>query len=200
MLPPMVSAFLPAIARRTTLLAALGLLAACSSPPPATFDLSAAPHPGGVGDVAQTAVAVPTAVQLIDTDRIVVRSPGNQVAYLPGAQWPDRAPNLFQARLIQSFENASKSRRISRPGDRIVPSNQLNTDLRTFEVQTETREAVVEVTARIVADRTGGVGAARLFAARVPVSEITGPAAAIALNQAAQQVMADIVRWVAARS
>ena len=185
---------------RLAVVLAAALLAACSSPPPATFDLGSAPRPSGVGDVGRTAVAQPTAVLLVDSDRIIVRSPGNQVAYLPGAQWPDRLPNLFMARLVQSFENASKSRQVSRAGDRIVPVYQLNTDIRTFEVRTDTREAVVEITARLVADRTGDVGAARMFSARVAVSEITGPAAAIGLDAAAQQVMAEIVRWVAARS
>lgn len=176
------------------------LVAACSSAPPTTFDLSAAPRLGRSGGLAPISIGAPTAIGLIDTERLVVRSQGNVVAYLPGAQWSDRLPKLVQARLIESFENAREISQVSRPGDRIVATNQLSADIRTFEVQTDTREAVVEITVRIVGDQSGRVGAANMFVARVPVAEITGPAAAVALDQATQQVLAQIVRWVAARS
>lgn len=188
--------------RRVLLLSLLAAscVGACSKPPPATFDLTAASHPSGVGSIAQTAVAEPSATALIDSDRLVVRSPGNQVAYLPGAQWADRLPKLFQAKLVQTFENATKSSSVSAPGGRIAARYQLNTDIRTFEVQADTREAVVEVTVRIVNDATGSIGAARIFTSRAPVAEIAGPAAAVALDQASQQVMLQIARWAATRS
>ena len=176
------------------------MLAGCSSPPPSTFDLTAAPRPAGVGSLASLAVTEPAAVLFVDSDRIAIRSPGDKVAYLPGAQWPDRMPKIFQARLIQSFENASKVGLVGRPGDRVMSANQLNTEIRTFEAREDTREVVVEVTARIVNDRTGRVIAAQMFSVRGPVGELTGPAVAVALNGVTQQVLAQIVRWAASHS
>jgi len=194
--------FLPlARAFRFSVLAfGLAGLAGCSSPPPPTFDLSAAPRPGGVGALAQLAIAEPQAFALYDTERLVVRASGNAVAYLPGAQWADRLPKVFQARLIQTFENASQAGRVSRPGGRIMPANQLNTDIRTFEARADTREVVLEVSAKIVNDRTGQVIAAEVFGVRMPLDEIAGPAAAAAMDQANQRLLTQIVRWVAARS
>jgi cholesterol transport system auxiliary component len=176
------------------------LLAGCSTPPPATYDLTASPRPSGVGSIAQLAIAEPEAVALYDTERLVVRSSGNAVAYLPGAQWPDRLPKIFQARLVQTFENAGLVGRAGRPGNRVISANQLNTEIRTFEARADTREAMVEVSAKIVNDRTGQVFAAQIFTVRVPLGEIAGPAAAVSLDAANQQLLTQLVRWVAGRS
>ncbi|MCX7325537.1 MAG: ABC-type transport auxiliary lipoprotein family protein [Hyphomicrobiales bacterium] len=177
-------------------LALAGGLASCSGTPErTTFDLTA---PASIGPVsglrAQLVVNEPTTVQALDSDRILVRE-GGALSYLRDAQWADRLPKLFQARLIQTFENASRLGRVGRPGDRIVPDLALNTDIRSFGIETETSQAVVDVTVRIVGDRSGKVTAARSFAARVPVTSISGPAAAQALDAAMSQVLRDIVRW-----
>ena len=173
-----------------------GLLAACNSQPQrTTFDLTA---PGDVGRAggsrSQMVVNEPTTVQAIDSDRILVND-GGALSYLPDAQWADRLPRLFQTRLIQTFENASRLGRVGRPGDRVVADVALNADIRRFGIEAATSQAVVEVTVRLVSDRTGRVGAARAFSARVPVAGISGPAAAQALNQAMSQVLREIVRW-----
>ena len=173
-----------------------GFVSGCSgSPQRTTFDLTA---PGDVGRTsgsrAQLVINEPTAVQALDSDRILVRE-GGALSYLPDGQWADRLPKLFQVRLIQTFENASRLGRVGRPGDRVVADLALNADIRTFGIDTETSQAVVEVTVRVVSDRTGRVASAKGFSARVPVASITGASAAVALDQAMSQVLRDIVRW-----
>lgn len=172
------------------------VLSACSgSPQRTTFDLTA---PGDVGRTSgsrtQLVINEPTAVQALDSDRILVRE-GGALSYLPDGQWADRLPKLFQVRLIQTFENASQLGRVGRPGDRVVADLALNADIRSFGIDTETSQAVVEVTVRVVSDRTGRVASARGFSARVPVGSISGASAAAALDQAMSQVLRDIVRW-----
>ncbi len=171
-------------------------MSACSGGPQrTTFDLTA---PGDVGRTsgsrAQLVINEPTAVQALDSDRILVRE-GAALSYLPDGQWADRLPKLFQVRLIQTFENASRLGSVGRPGDRVVAELALNADIRSFGIDTETSQAVVEVTVRVVSDRTGRVAAAKGFSARVPVASITGASAAAALDQAMSQVLRDIVRW-----
>jgi cholesterol transport system auxiliary component len=179
-----------------TFSAALGLSACTSAPQRTIFDLTA---PGDLGRGAglggrQLMVNEPTALQALDSERILVRD-GGSLSYLPDGQWSDRLPRLFQVRLIQTFENASSLGRVSRPGDRVTPDFALSADIRNFGIDAQTSQAVVEVTVRIVSDRTGRVAAARAFSARVPVASISGPAAAQALDQAMAQVLRDIVRW-----
>jgi cholesterol transport system auxiliary component len=175
----------------------LGALAGCTgSAPSTTFDLTA---PSGFGRVAggrsHMVVAEPTTVQALDSDRIIVREAAGAISFLGGAQWADRMPRLVQTRLIQTFENGSRLGAVGRPGERIVPDLQLNTDVRSFSIDSGTREAVVEISAKLVNDRTGKVRAARLFVGKVPVAAVEGPAAAQALDQALGLVLVDIVRW-----
>lgn len=104
-------------------------------------------------------------------------------------------PKLVQTRLIQTFENGGRLASVARPGERIVPETQLNTDIRSFNIDTAAGAAVVEITAKLVGDRTGRVQRARLFSARVPASGGDGGAAAQALDRALSQVLVEIVRW-----
>ncbi len=177
-------------------LALAGFLAACSSSPQrTTFDLTA---PGDVARTSRSGVQIvvnePTALQALDSDRILVRE-GGALSYLPDAQWSDRLPKLFQVRLIQTFENASRLGRVGRPGDRTVADLSLTADIRNFGIDTLTSQAVVEVTVRVISDRTGRVESAKAFTARTPVASMSGASAAAALDQAMSQVLRDIVRW-----
>lgn len=167
-----------------------------------TFDLTApagfnAPRAGS----AQLVVAGSTALQVLDTERIVVEPQPGQITYLGKAQWADRLPALFQARLIQSFENASRGRAVGRPGDAINADYTLLTDIRAFGLQTfgEGPEAVVEVSARIVSASTGRIVAAKVFTARAPAAGTSGPDATSALDAASDQVFVDIVTWTGGR-
>lgn len=177
-------------------LAAGTLLAGCGGSTPTTFDLSA---PSGFGRVggsrAVMVVAEPTTVQALDSDRVIVRDSSGALSFVGGAQWADRIPALVQARLIQTFENASRIGSVSAPGQRIQPDVQLNTDIRSFNIDSASGMAVVEITARIVGDRTGQIQRARLFSARVPAGSVDGPGATQALNRALSQVLIEIVRW-----
>lgn len=178
-------------------LSAMLLLAGCGGgATPTTFDLSA---PSGFGRVggsrAALVIAEPTTVQTLDSDRIIVRDSSGALSFLGGAQWSDRVPKLVQTRLVQTFENASRIAAVSRPGDRITPDLQLITDIRRFTIDTASGSAVVEITAKLVGDKTGQVQRARIFTASVPASASDGAAAAQALDRALSQVLIQIVRW-----
>ena len=134
-------------------------------------------------------------MQTLDSDRIIVKDSTGALSFLGGGQWADRVPRLVQTRLIQTFENGSRLGAVARPGERIVPDLQLNTDIRSFNIDAASGAAVVEITAKLVGDRTGKVQRARLFQARVPASASDGPAAAQALDRALSQVLIEIVRW-----
>jgi len=163
-----------------------------------TFDLTAptgftAPRAGS----GQLVISTPTALAVLDTEKIVVEPGPGQITYLDKAQWSDRLPALFQARLIEAFENGSRGRAVARPGDRIVADYLLLTDIRSFGIQTFNggAEAVVEISAKIVRDNAGRIVAAKVFTARVPSAGTSGAEATIALDAASDKVFVDIVNW-----
>jgi cholesterol transport system auxiliary component len=178
-----------------SLAAASVTLTACGGPPPATFDLTAPRESlrrgGGRSAII---VAEPTTVFAIDSERIVVRTANGELTYLPRAQWSDRLPRLLQARLIQTFENLGRVA-VGRPADRLAGAFQLLIDIRAFEAREATREAFVEVAAKLVSSGSGAVASARLFSASTPVGAIDGAGVSQALDQSLARVMADIAAW-----
>lgn len=173
------------------------ILAGCGGgPAPTTFDLTAPSDFGRTGGSRTTlVVADPTSVQTLNSDRIIVRDSSGALSFLGDAQWADQVPRLVQSRLVQTFENASRIGAVARPGDRITADLQLLTDIRAFNIEAGSGNAVVEITAKLVGDRTGRVQRARVFSAREPASAVDGPAAAQALDRALSRVLVDIVRW-----
>ncbi|MDQ6703214.1 MAG: ABC-type transport auxiliary lipoprotein family protein [Pseudomonadota bacterium] len=173
------------------------LLAACSSAPVATYDLT----PAGSGFAAragrgQLAVLRPEATLPADSDRIVVRTNLQSVAYLSGAQWADKLPTLVQSRLIESFQNARLLRAVGRPG--MLADFSLQTSIRRFELDAARSEAVVEISAQILGP-SGRIVGGRLFAANVPAPSSDPAVVTSALDAALAQVMREIVIWTAPR-
>ena len=188
------------IGRRAFVVAGLALpVAACggSAPPPA-FDLTAPTGPSRAAGGGQIIVSDPSALAIYDGDRIVVRQ-GGQVSVLKGAQWADRLPRLIQSRLVQAFENVGHKAAVGRPGDRIAADRLVTMDIRAFEVDADRSVAIVSISAKLVADNSGRVGAARVFNALEPVGAIEGAAAARALDAALSRVLVDIVGWTGGR-
>ncbi|TNC16318.1 ABC transporter [Methylobacterium terricola] len=174
------------------------LLGACGSGAvPTTFDLTALPGAARGGAARRSiVVAEPVGLQPFEADRIIVREPGGAVSYLGGGQWADRLPRLVQTRIIQSLENANRLKSVSRPSDKVAADTVLITDLRAFDINAGTREAVVDLSAKLVQESSGTVVAARVFQARVPVAEVNAPVAANGLDRALSTVLVDLVRWI----
>jgi cholesterol transport system auxiliary component len=177
------------------------LAAACGTPAPNTFDLAAPSDVKPVrGSAAQIVIGVPSALGVVDTDRIMVRARNGEVSYLPNAQWTDRVPGLVQTRLIQTFENAKRGAYVSRPDDRVTSDATLVSEVRTFEMDASGAAAVVAVSAKLVSTQTGRITSAKLFEARVPAAGVNALQATSALDEALQIVLRDIVVWASARA
>lgn len=182
----------------TATLLAAALLGGCAGgAAPLTFDLAALPAGGRpVASGRAIVVSEPVGIQPFEADRIIVREGGGSLSFLGGGQWADRLPRLIQTRIIQSLENSGRLRSVSRPGDKVAADYQLISEIRAFDIQTATGEAVVDLSLKLVADGTGRVAAARIFTARVPVASVDAGNGARALDQALVTVLGDIVRWV----
>lgn len=185
------------ILRAGALLAPLALLGGCGGGTPLTFDLAALPGQARAGSTARSiVVSEPVGLQPMEADRIIVREPGGSLSFLGGGQWADRLPRLIQTRVIQSLENTGRLRSVSRPSDKVPSDYQLVSEIREFDVNSGTGEAVVDLSAKLIAEGTGRVVNARVFTARVPVKKVDPQSAAAGLDAALGQVLADLVRWV----
>ncbi len=164
---------------------------------PLTFDLAALPGNARPGSTNRAiVVAEPIGLQSLEADRILVREPSGSLSFVGGGQWSDRLPRLIQTRIIQSLENSGRLRSVTRPGDKVVSDYQLVSEIREFDIAAGSREAVVDISAKIIAEGTGKVVNARVFSARVPVPAVDAASAAAGLDAALRQVLGDVVRWV----
>ena len=171
----------------------LAALSACASAPPATFDLTAPnDSPSRTPGRGQLVVYEPAANLPIDSNRIVIRTGPDAVAYLKGAQWADKLTRLVQARLIESFENAHSLRAVGRPG--MVADYSLHAEIRRFEADVTRNEAAVEIAARIVG-ANGHTVAMQSFSATSPLANDDGRTVTASLDDALGKVMRQIVVW-----
>jgi cholesterol transport system auxiliary component len=187
------------IARAAALALAVGVaLSGCSTSSPETYDLSPAIAAPQRATGAQLAVREPIASLDLDSQRILVRTGPETVAYLSGAQWSDRLPALLQNRLVQTFQNAKMLRSVSVASAGFAADYSLQLDIRAFELDVSHSEAVVDIAAKIISERDGGrVVAARIFKNSAPAGGDSGPDAAVALNAALAPVMKQIVAFAA---
>lgn len=184
--------------RLASVLVAVLALSACSAPAVPTFDL-AAPREGGRGAFripGQIVVTEPAALQPFEAERILVKDGAGSVSYIGGGQWTDRLPRLIQTRLIETFENVTRSKSVGRPGEGVTADYQLNSEIRAFQLDAGRGEVVVELSERLLTATTGRIVRARIFTSRIPVSSANAGEIAPALNRALSTVLVDITRWV----
>jgi len=176
-----------------------GLGGLLSKSPPAAYDLTAASDfpPRSASARGQLVIAEPTTLAAYDSEKIVVRPSPGEAAQLGGAQWQDRLPRLMQARILQSFENASRLRAVGRPADKLTNDFALLTDIRAFEISVADNTAVIEIAAKIVRERTGRIMAARVFRVVVPAPSTEGAGAVNGLNEAFVKAARQMVLWAA---
>lgn len=179
----------------------LGGLVGTGSNPTPTFDLSAPTRFGPLPGRARGLLAVeqPTALQILDTEKVVISPAPGEVAYLSDAQWVDRLPKLLQARIVQSFENSTRIRAVAKTQDRVNADYLLVVDIRQFGIQAyDGPVANVELSVKIVYQRGGRIAAATVLTSRVAGGS-SGAAATLALDQALSDVLVQMVKWTSRR-
>jgi len=189
----------PRAVRLCLVVAVAAFLAACSvlrGTPLVTYELSGPPADAKANSTSgvQILVPEPTAVQMVNSDRIVVNT-GLRVSYYPGAQWPDRLPVVLQNKLIAAYEQSGRARAVGRPGEGLSIDYQVLTDIRAFTYDASGHSADVEIFAKILNDRTGKVVGSQLFTATVPLSQDSAEAVVAGLDQALQSVLGEMVAW-----
>lgn len=172
------------------------LMTACATAPRETFDLTA--DSGALRSVALRSgpavyVPAPAAVAPTSSDRIVVRAADDSVTVLPGVQWSDPLPRLFQRRLIEALQKCGLSASAENGAQ-----TTLRTDVRRFEIDVSRNLAVIQVSVELM-DGGGRARAARIFVEETPAPDHVGSQAARALSAAAADVTLQIGQWTRAR-
>jgi cholesterol transport system auxiliary component len=172
----------------------LTLLAGCSSTASNdTFDLSinagAAKTTQGQRN-RQLLIAEPTAVKALDSENIVVRLSPSEMQYLAKSQWSDRLPKL-----VEAFEDTGRFGGVGRPGQGLAIDYQVASEIRTFEVLTTSRQAVVELSVKLINDRNGSVRSQKVFRSVAPISGSENANYIKALDAAFAAAARDIVSW-----
>lgn len=143
----------------------------------------------------QLAVAEPTVPLAFNTDKIQQQASPGAVRPIDDARFADNLPNIFQARLIQGFENAGYLAAVLRPADAADPDYRLLIDIRRFHLATDgAPRAVVAFVAKLL-DREGKVVAAQPFEAQAAAAATDAPAAAAALGAAFGEAASRLIEW-----
>ena len=144
---------------------------------------------------AQLVIADPTALSVLDSDRIQNLSAAGSYAPFTDAQWGDLLPKVVQMSLVRAFDDASLFAGISRPLDGVAGDLQLLIDIRKFAL-TASLSAEVELGAKLL-DGRSRIVATRVLRDAAQAEARTGPAAAAALNKAFGRVGAELMTWTA---
>jgi len=165
---------------------------------PLTFDLDSVNHsPLSRRSSRVVVITLPKTVQTFDSQRVVVREPGNILSYLPDAQWSDTLPRLVQTRMLQTFES-SNFPNIGRPDDQLAVDVTLATEIRAFEIDVARGNiATVTLNAKLVDERRGVIFASKSFTAERAATMSPTAAPIAALDEALQDVMSQILVWTA---
>lgn len=140
------------------------------------------------------AVGEPFMLQILNTDRMLVRGDDGSITALAGVQWTDRVPALVQARLIRAFEE--KGRPAIRTGSGISADYAVSSELTAFQVTAGATPTVdVQIGVKLVQSSDGVVIGARTFRGQQIISTIEGAAVREGFDTLLTIISDDVARW-----
>ncbi len=159
---------------------------------PAQSRAAATPRTAAEGQT--ITVVVPTVPRELQSLRLPVHETELAVSYLKNAQWVEMPATLF-ARVLSETIAATTGRVVLDPKQfAFDPGQRLTGTLQRFGYDAPSGQ-VVAVYDAVLARQGGGVTSQR-FEARVPAATPDAAGVGPALNQAANQIAADVARWV----
>ncbi len=181
-------------------------LSACSGiigpPEPAPlYMLKNTPMPAGGGPRVpwQVSVVLPDSPDSLDTSRIALVQPSDQMDYYANSSWQDRLPFLVQSALIDAFEASGRIASVGRDTDGLKSDYLLLTDIHDFQARYDVADApptaVVKLSVKLIAARTRTIAQATSVGKEVPTTQNSVPAVVQAFNQALSETMAQTVSW-----
>ena len=157
-----------------------------------------APDPAWPSVQWQLQIPRPLAPELVDSPRIVVRPAPGELQVYKGAVWAEPAPDLVQDAVLHAFEDSGRIGGVARRGSGVAGDYELLLDLRRFDSDyagSASPRAEVEITAKLVANRSNMVIANRTFRQTAQAGGTAVGSVAQAFDSALSAVVADIVGW-----
>lgn len=195
---PMSSKF-AAMAALSAVLALAGCISLGSKPPGQLLNLTpaaAAPAGAGASGNAENAIAVADieAPQRIDVARVPVDTSTSSLAYLKDAQWVDKPARLFTRLLSDTLRARGNHLVVSGTDLEDSAATKLSGTLSAMDYDATSGSVVVRFDA-VLQTRDGAIRSRRFESTVSGVAAQAVPVGA-ALNQAANQVAAQVADWV----
>ena len=146
-------------------------------------------------------VEEPDATLAFNTAKIALSREPARVEYYAGGEWVDRAPRLFGAALVRSFENTGAIKGVGSRVTLPISTFILQTDIRTLTIthQGGALTADIQIFARLLNGRST-IRASKLFTASTPVAADNAGAAGTALNAGLAAIQRELVEWTIAEA
>lgn len=146
----------------------------------------------------QLQIPRPHAPELLDSPRIVVRPTPGEMQVYHGAIWAEPVPDLVQDAVLHAFEDSGRIEGVARRGTGVSGDYELLLDLRRFESDYAgggAPSAEVELTAKLIANRTNQVIAVRTLKQSVPAASTSVGDVSRAFGDALSTTVQQLVGW-----
>lgn len=141
----------------------------------------------------------PLASETLDATSIAVRPVPDTLQVYADALWSDTAPELLQTALVQGFEDSGKIASVGRQSTGVRGDFALLLDIRQFEAvyadPARPPAAVIEVQAKLLANPSSRVLAAKTFRVSVPARDKEVPQVVTAFDSAMTDLVGQMVGW-----
>ena len=142
-------------------------------------------------------VNTPYSNQLLDSTRISVIPPGDQVSAYQGVRWSDRAPLLLRDRLVAAFLDDGRINAVSSDASRLHADLELGGDLRAFHSEYRDGRALarIQLEARLIEHGSLRILASRRFDISQVAHDTSVARVVEAFGQASDQLARELVDW-----
>ena len=148
----------------------------------------------------QLIIEEPMAAGGLDSSRIALRPRATELKYFADARWTERAPEMFQTLLIESFENTGKIVAVGRQSIGLRSDYTLKTELREFQAETSGSNGPMKIRVRLNAKivqfpRRAIVGSKSFENVVVVEDSKSMQNIVIAFDNATGRVLKEVVEW-----
>lgn len=147
----------------------------------------------------QLVVEEPIAAGGLNNQRIALSTKATELNYFAGSQWTERAPQLVQTLLVESFENSHRIVAVGRQAIGLRSDFNLKSELREFQAEYTDASAApsvrVRLNVKIIRQPRRDIIASENFEAVVPAGANKMADIVAAFDQALGKVLKRVVEW-----